>query len=228
MGTPLPGDEYVNPSDGSVLLWIPAGEFMMGNDGGHEDEEPLHKVAIRDFWMGQFEVTNAQYAKFLEAQHGKAPYYWNNAQYNRPDQPVVGVTWSEAKRYCDWAGLRLPTEAEWEYAAEVGNEGAYPTATAAISHALANLQGVGEQDENIHISRRPPTQMLKPGLTVDHEVAVLLPDAIDTRPQHRVCKAVAPRALRPPHRQEVESLRLDERLLYAKLEELGFRHSSGQ
>jgi len=145
-GAPVAGDKYTNPQDGSVLVWIPGGEFTMGSNNGDDDEKPPHKVEVKGFWLGMYEVTNKQYAKFLEASNGREPWYWDEKGYNDPNQPVVGITWEEASAYCEWAGLGLPTEAGWEYAAAGGKQFEYPTATGAITRDLANYRGVGGKD----------------------------------------------------------------------------------
>jgi formylglycine-generating enzyme required for sulfatase activity len=147
MGEPQPGDEFLNAKDGSILVWIPGGEFIMGRDDGPEDEKPAHKQVVQGLWMGRYEVTNAQYTKFMQGQPVRPPMFWEDANYNQPDQPVVGVTWMEAKAYCDWAAVRMPTECEWEYAAAGGKQLKYPTATGEISHDLANFRGTGGRDK---------------------------------------------------------------------------------
>ncbi len=131
---------YTHPTDGSVLAWITSGTFRMGSDAGDNDERPVHEVRIDGFWLGKYEVTNQQYARFLEATGNPEPWYWNEPGYDDPQQPVVGITWHAAVRYCEWAGLRLPTEAEWEYAASGGQALAYPTSTGEISPQLANYR----------------------------------------------------------------------------------------
>jgi len=142
-----PPSEYVSAIDGSVLVRIPGGRFFMGTDDGPEDERPRHEVAVGEFWLGKHEVTNAQYANFLKANpDSQTPMYWDDSRFNQPDQPVIGVTWNEAESYCQWAGLRLPTEAEWEYAAAAGKQLRYPTATGEPTPGLANTRGVQGAD----------------------------------------------------------------------------------
>ena len=147
MGKPQAGDEYLHAKDGSVLVWIPGGTFLMGGDVNN-DEKPIYQVQVDGFWLGKFEVTNRQYAKFLAERSGEAetPFLWDNPNYNQPDQPVVGVTLLGTALYCRWAGLELPTEVQWEYAGAGGRQLKYPTATGEISHDLANLRGTGGRD----------------------------------------------------------------------------------
>ncbi len=106
--------------DGYPMVQIPSGDFLMGSDKGEPDEQPVHKVYLDAFYIDVYEVTNAQYKKFLDATKHKPPRYWNDPRYNAPDQPVIGVTWQDAMDYCKWAGKRLPTEAEWEKASRGG------------------------------------------------------------------------------------------------------------
>src|SRR5512136_279818 len=101
--------------DRSVIR-IPAGEFMMGSNSGRSDERPQRSVYLDAFEIDRFEVSNAQYRRFLQATGRAAPPYWSGTEYpsGQADYPVVGVSWEEADAYCTWAGKRLPTEAEWE------------------------------------------------------------------------------------------------------------------
>jgi formylglycine-generating enzyme required for sulfatase activity len=111
------------------LVLIPAGTFLMGDAQGRPDEQPAHRVYVSAFEMAVLPVTNADYARFLAATDYEAPRFGDDACFNSPDQPVVGVSWFDAVAYCDWlsaatgATWRLPTEAERERAMRGGSEG---------------------------------------------------------------------------------------------------------
>jgi formylglycine-generating enzyme required for sulfatase activity len=127
-GAVAPSEEVkVNPKDGLKYVHIPAGTFTMGCSPGDEecqaDEKPAHKVTLtKGFWMGQTQVTVGAYKRFIAATGRKihsAPSF--NPNWSLENLPIVSVTWDEAHDYCAWAGGRLPTEAEWEYAARSGS-----------------------------------------------------------------------------------------------------------
>ena len=111
------------------FAFIPAGEFMMGNDVGQDEERPVHRVFVDAFELAVYQVRNRDYAGFLEATGHPAPKHWSDSDFNHPDQPVVAVNWIEAVKYCEWLSslngrrYRLPAEAEWERAARGGHEG---------------------------------------------------------------------------------------------------------
>jgi formylglycine-generating enzyme required for sulfatase activity len=110
----------VNPSDGLVYVWIPPGVFQMGcspdDSECSEQEKPAHSVTItKGFWIGKTPVTQAAYQKVV----GSNPSHFHGDQL-----PVEQVSWEDAQRYCEAVKMRLPTEAEWEYAARGGSPNA--------------------------------------------------------------------------------------------------------
>ncbi len=108
------------------LVLISGGEFLMGADS-EGDHYPVHQVRVDSFYMDRHEVTNAQYLRFCQAAGHRLPEFWGMRGFrcgpNYPNHPVVGVSWRDAAGYAAWCGKRLPTEAEWEYAARGGLAG---------------------------------------------------------------------------------------------------------
>ncbi len=138
---PSVGSTWIQTIDGMTMVYVPAGEFQMGNTvedaladcekvgnicqlDWFKEEEPPHTVYLNAFWIDQTEVTNAMYARCVEAGECNPPSstksytrdnYYGNPEFN--DYPVIYVSWNDAQTYCKWADRRLPTEAEWEKAA---------------------------------------------------------------------------------------------------------------
>jgi formylglycine-generating enzyme required for sulfatase activity len=134
-GTPIPPTssgtpaKMIRPSDGMEMVYVPGGTFVISEKG--KSGEGTHNVTLHNYWIDQTEITNMQYSQCVEAGVCRAPTScaWGDPTYedeSYKDHPVICVTWQMASTYCDWAGGRLPTEAEWDYAARGPERRLYP------------------------------------------------------------------------------------------------------
>jgi formylglycine-generating enzyme required for sulfatase activity len=169
--TPTPHSGTLQPrtADGAQMVYVPAGEFLMGgadaDSRAGDDEKPQHRVSVDAFWLDRTEVTNAQYVQFLNALGGYrglcggqdcietrreeeySPVFFQAEQYcvesGFEDHPVTEVPWYGAQAYCQWVGARLPTEAEWEKGARGVDGRLYPWGNEAPDCARAQYGDCG-------------------------------------------------------------------------------------
>ena len=126
-----PTQTITNPIDGSLMILIPAGEFVMGAKDDDADakanEKPEHKVYLDAYYIYKHEVTYRQFKKFLNATGYKPVGNWSRGDKpERQDHPVMYITYPDAVEYCKWAKVELPTEAQWEKAARGSDGRKYP------------------------------------------------------------------------------------------------------
>jgi len=132
------------------MICIPEGWFVMGSSSGQDCERPVHRVWTGAFLLAATQVTNAGFERFLNATLAPPPFR-QDSNFSHPQQPVVGVSWFQALKYCEWLSAqtgrayRLPTEAEWEKAARGTDQRKYPWGNA-IDHSYANYVGASSFD----------------------------------------------------------------------------------
>jgi len=139
LAKPKAGDVRFNHKDGAEMVWVPAGDFLMGstdqqiNDWlrsypwhheAFESEQPQHRIYLDGYWIYKTEVTVRQYNTFCQATRRQMPdtpdWGWHN------DNPIVNVSWEDATAYAIWAGAALPTESQWEKAARGTDRRIFP------------------------------------------------------------------------------------------------------
>jgi len=173
------GEEIYDKKTGCTMVAISGGSFKMGSYNGSTNERPVHIVKVRSFAMSRTEVTVAQFKKFIDATGYKTDvekkgygYIWttkskklsganwksdtkgNSRPSDEYDHPVIFVSWNDAVAFCKWAGGRLPTEAEWEYAAKSNSSNKYAGSNTIdnvawyVDNARNTTHPVGEKQPN--------------------------------------------------------------------------------
>lgn len=137
------------------MVFVPAGDFTMGSppDIGFAEEHPVHTVYLSAYWIDRTEVTSAMMQRFVNETGYPAAFYTIS-----PNHPAINMNWSDAAAYCEWAGRRLPTEAEWEKAARGTDARMYPWGNTITGAELAYC------DANCRVS--PAGESLNDGLGI--------------------------------------------------------------
>ncbi len=158
----LPIETLTTDKDSAVMVYVPAGEFLMGTSDADieqykvlfplrkisrfDNERPQRTVFVDAFYIDRTEVTNRQYKRFLAETGYEPQHYLDYLPYNAPDLPAAVLEWEDAIAYAEWAGKRLPTEAEWEKAAR-GTDGRFwPWGNEWDATKLSGNDGTGLKD----------------------------------------------------------------------------------
>lgn len=158
----LPIKTITTPKDNAVMVYVPAGEFLMGTSdedielykkifplrriARFDNERPQRSVYVDAFYIDKFEVTNQQYKQFLAETGYEPTHYLDYEPHNAPDFPAAVLEWEDAVAYTNWAGKRLPTEAEWEKAARGTDGRIWPWGNEWDGTKLSGNDGTGLKD----------------------------------------------------------------------------------
>ena len=142
------------------MLLVPAGTFTMGADsGGQEDEHPAHAVTLAAFYLDRTEVTNEQWSECVAAKvcpSKSDSVRTQHPDFNGPDQPVTGISWDDARTYCDWRGKRLPGEAEFEKAVRDADDRRFAWGNDPPTHERTVFSTGRPEDVGTHPAGRGP------------------------------------------------------------------------